>query len=76
MSNLPIYGSPEWLEGLQALLIVGWMLIAGGAILDNAIAARSAILARQKPKDNSRGFELCKLHSRPIGTCPPGSHEE
>ena len=60
--DVPPYGSPEWLEGIQTLVVVGWLLLAGGVIADTILWARSRAL--RKP-----AYELCKLHQRPIGEC-------
>lgn len=68
--DYPVYGTLEWLKGLQAILVIAWLTLAGAAIADNLIAIRGRIWARL-----SKGYELCKLHSRPVGSCPPKSHD-
>lgn len=45
------YGSPEWLEAIQALLVVGWLLLAAGVIADNILWAREQVLKRRKDDD-------------------------
>lgn len=65
-----IYGTPEWLQELQAALIFGCVILAVYLIVD------TVLIFRQMHKPAAKKFERCQLHSREVGKCPPGSHDE
>lgn len=60
------YGSVEWLGEFRLLMCVGF-----GATL--VLLAILNWPDWRKPKTTPA--EHCKLHSRPLGSCPPGSHD-
>lgn len=71
--DLPLYGTSEWLDVLRVILIVGMAV----CLMVLALTNYHDMLQSQKVEaKKGRTFELCKLHSRPVGTCPPGSHGE
>lgn len=60
------YGTSEWLNELRLLLVVGLVC----ALLLVALAVHES-----RPRRTDPPAETCKLHARPIGSCPPGSHD-
>lgn len=65
------YGSVEWLSDLRVLLVVGWLLLAALPAWDFCRWYVSHVT-----KGHAVAGEMCKLHLRPLGSCPPGSHGE
>lgn len=63
-----LYGSPEWLVEFRVVVLFGWVILASWWAVDVYLIYRL-----WKPR---QATETCKLHSRPVGTCDPGSHDD
>lgn len=67
--SLAVCNDPTMMDSLRILLLSGICLALGGIIADQAQANYARL---RKPR--TAPSEECKLHSRKLADCPPGSH--
>jgi hypothetical protein len=68
---LALCNTPGMLDGLRLLILIGMGLIGLALAIDY-----TAHMTNWKPKPKVVVEEECKLHSRKLKDCPPGSHDE
>jgi hypothetical protein len=72
MQELAVCGNPAMMDSLRVLLIMGIIFSFGVLMVAQATDQAERLKNLRRPK--AALAEDCKLHSRKLKDCPPGSH--